>query len=688
MSPSLLGNPATTLLLASLVTVPPTWAADPPAGVSAPVALKSPGGELEISFQTLAVEGAVAAPRQLVYAVSFRGTPVIEPSNLRLELEGQPPLGADVRIVKATPSSVDERYRLVAGKASEARDHCNVLRLDIEELAAPGRKLVIEARAYDDAVAFRYLIPEQAAIGPLRMTGERTEFRVIKDATVYALELPSFRSMYESEFIKLPMSGLSNQGGVRSTVLVGLPTLVEAPGVCWMAIQEADVHDYPKMYLVNPSPSWMRHWFESTLAPQVENPELRVTGTLPRRSPWRIVQVAEAPGRLIESNVLTSLSQPSRIEDTAWIKPGKAAWNWWNGSIGPDGRAGYDTDNMKKYVDFAARSGLEYLLLDGGWSARDDILRMTGRVDVPELVRYGTTKGIRMWIWLHYRATHRQMAEAFPLYEKWGVAGLKIDFVERDDQEGMSFYERVAELAAKHHLLVDFHGSTTPSGLSRTWPNVLGYEAVLGMEQSKAGMRDNPDHHLMLPFTRMLSGPMDYTPGGFENVTREAFEPRPQGHTMVMGTRAHHLAMYVVYEAPIQMVSDHPGNYEGDPLPETPEARQAKPGFEFVKQVPATWDETRVIAGTPGEFIVMARRKGSDWYLGAMTNWTVRPVEIPLSFLGPGAYQAEIYADAADADRAPKKLALSRRTLTRSGRLTAHLVQGGGYAVRLSAVKP
>jgi alpha-glucosidase len=458
-------------------------------------------------------------------------------------------------------------------------------------------------------------------------------------------------------------------------MLVGLPMLMEVPGVAWMAIAEADMRNYTAMYLVNPSGSWTGHWFESQLGPQVDNPDVCLAGSLPLRSAWRVLMVGDQPGRLIENNALTSLNPESVIKDTSWIRPGKASWNWWGGSIGPDGKTAFTTENMKYHVDFSAKSGFEYMLIDSGWAARGDITKMNGRVDVPEVVRYAESKKVKIWIWLGYKDTDRQMKEAFPIYEKWGVVGLKIDFVERDDQDGTDFYYRVAELAAKHHLMVDFHGCTKPSGMDRTYPNVMGYEAILGMEQSKAGSRDNPDSHVMLPFTRMLAGRMDYTPGGFDNVTKAEFQPR-MSKPMVMGTRAHQLAMYVAYEAPIQMVSDYPAAYEG------------QPAFEFIKKVPASWDETRVIDGEPGEYITIARRLGDQWYLGVMTNWTARKLDIPLSFLGKGQYKAEIYADAPDADASPKKVAIEEKTVDSSARLTAPLAPGGGYAVRFVPLQP
>ena len=584
--------------------------------------LASPDGRLALTIESVA-NPASPGSTQLVYRVSFRGKTLVEPSRLQLELQGQRPLGPDFRMVKATASSQDDTYRLVTGKTSQVRNHYNALRVDLEESGDLGRKLAIEARAYDDAVAFRYVVPEQITLRNFRLTKETTEFRIAKDATTYALVVPNFHSMYESEYVKLSISAFSNQGGVASKVLIGLPLLMEVPGVAWMAITEADLRANSSMYLTNPSGSWAGHWLESELAPADEDPEVIVKSTLPHHSAWRVLLVGDEASRLAESNVITSLNPESEIADTSWIHAGRASWNWWNGSLGPDGKPAYTTETMKYYVDFAAKSGFEYMLVDAGWYEPKDITKMNGRVDIPELVKYAQARGVKVWIWLSYRGVDSQMEEAFPLYEKWGVAGLKIDFIERDDQRGIDFYYRVAKAAAEHRLMVDFHGSTKPSGIERTYPNVLGYEGVLGMEQSKAGARDNPDHRATLPFTRMLAGPIDYTPGAFRNVTREEFQPRMES-PMVMGTRAQQLAMYVVYQAAFQMVADAPQAYAG------------QPEFEFIRAVPATWDETRVLGGRPGKNATIARRHGKEWFLGSLTNWSARQLDLPLDFLGSG----------------------------------------------------
>jgi alpha-glucosidase len=374
----------------------------------------------------------------------------------------------------------------------------------------------------------------------------------------------------------------------------------------------------------------------------------------------------------VENTLVTDLSPANRIEDTSWIKPGKASWNWWSDNIDNEGRSGnenFTTATMEEYVDFAAQSGFPYFFLDAGWSKQHDITQMNGKVDVPALVQYAAKKNVKVWIWLYSDESKKQMKEAFPLYAKWGVAGMKIDFVNRDDQEGIQWFYDTAKEAAKYHLMVDFHGCHTPWGILRTYPNVMSYEGVLGMEQNKAGRRDTPRERARYPFTRMLAGPLDYTAGGFDNVTEDQFVQRDTS-PMVMGTRAEQLALYVVYENPIPMVSDAPVHYKG------------QPSFQFLKDVPVVWDETRVLNGYPGEFATVARRHGTEWDLGSITNWTPRTLDVPLQFLGAGSYTAEIYEDGPDAATNPKQVAIHKETVTAATVLKLKLAPGGGSAVR------
>ncbi|MBS1804791.1 MAG: glycoside hydrolase family 97 protein [Acidobacteria bacterium] len=611
---------------------------------------------------------------QLVYSVDFKGKQAFEDSAVRLELSGQLPLGQAVHIESSSPGSGVDDYKLLAGKVSAVHDPYNKLTVHAAESADPKREFDIEMRVYNSAVAFRYHVPKQAALSRFQLTQEDTEFRPVTDAQAWALRLPNYQSGYESEYVPGVLSALSNQGGVESHILNGAPMLMHLPGIAWAAVGEAYLEGNAAMYLENPTGNWMGHHLVSRISPQLDvhgQPDGHgpaIDATLPHDSAWRVILLGDAPGALVESNVFTDLNPPSQIADTSWIRPGKASWDWWNGDLGPDGQSAYTTKNMEYYVDFAAESGFPYMMLDAGWSG-SDILKMRGNVDVPELVQYAAKKNVKVWIWLYSKYVTAQMQEAFPLYEKWGVAGVKIDFVLRNDQEGIKWYYDVAKLAAEHHLMVDFHGATQPWGIQRTYPNVLNYEAVLGMEQSKAGRRDDPVTRTTFPFTRMLSGPMDYTPGGFNNVTVEDFVARDKS-PMVTGTRAQHLALYVVFEEPLAMVSDAPQAYAN------------QPSFQFIKDVPTAWDEIRVLNGLPGEFVTIARRHGHEWYLGSLTNWTARDLRVPLNFLGSGNYEAEIYEDAADADHNPKNVTIRKQSVHSADTLTLHLASGGGCAIR------
>ena len=636
--------------------------------------VNSPDGNIAFSLFTYSSPDSVFSQGELVYTVSCNGTQIIAPSALNLELQGrEDPLGTSVRITGTeTVLNNRESYTLVTGRSSSVDDLYNQLRVEITDNDSPEFRFELHIRAFDDGVAFRYQLPEQQAHRQVTLVDEKTEFRFVDDAMTYALMLPHFESMYEGEFHKLPITGLGNQGGVSAPqdILLGLPMLLELPGKAWVALIDADLEGYAATYL-RPTGGWTGYRFETSLSQQLENPGVTIRGSLPLQTSWKTIMIADHPGRFAETDIVTSLNPPSRIDDTSWIEAGKATWDWWSGSLNPEGEREFTTENIKRYVDFAAESGFRYMLIDAGWSTDDLTQTIEGRVDVPAVVEYAAEKDVRIWVWAYYAALIEQMEEAFKTFEEWGVAGVKIDFVERDDPEGIAFYYESAEKAAEHHLMLDYHGSTKPTGIQRTWPNVMGYEAVVGMEQSKAGRRDNATSHVMLPFTRMITGLMDYTPGGFDNVTREAFQPRMM-NPMVMGTRAHHLAMYVIYESPFQMVSDHPSAYRGEP------------SFEFIKAVPATWDQSRVIAGEPGEFITMARRSGEKWFVGGMTNEDARAVSVPLTFLGKGSYTATIYRDAADSGQHPKHILIEQQTVDAETVLDFSMASAGGFSVQIT----
>jgi alpha-glucosidase len=544
----------------------------PAAVAQNPLQVASPNGQIVFTLSGQAV---------LHYAVTFRDKPLMDPSELGLDLQDQSPLGPGWRYVNAQHDSKDDSYTIPVGKTKEVRDHYNSL---IAEFSGDsGVSLSVEVRAFDDGVAFRYVVPEQPSLHNVHITGERTQFRYSKDATLYPLVVNGFQSSYEDDYQMRTVSGLHRDW------LIALPLLAEVPGTGWVAITEANIDNYAGMYLRSDHPTFS---LKAQLSPRVDNPDVAVNTGTPFTSPWRVLMIGDAPGRLIESNMILNLNPPSKIADTSWIQAGKSAWDWWSGdtATGVNFTPGMNTETLKHYIEFASDSGFPYMLIDAGWAKSTpgakpgdyadpaDITQFNSKVDLPELLRYAKEKNVRIWLWSHWTSIDKYMDQAFPLFEQWGVAGVKIDFMNRDDQWMVDWYRRVVEKAAEHHLMIDYHGAFKPDGLRRTYPNLVTREAVMGKEYSKWSARVTPVHNTTLPFTRMLAGPMDYTPGAFNNTNLENFVGR-NVMPMSLGTRAQELALYVVFESPLEMVSDYPEQYKG------------QKAFDFIKQVPATWDQ-------------------------------------------------------------------------------------------------
>ena len=643
---------------------------------ASPLRIASPNGQIVLLLSdAMVVHPGDHNSAGLRYAVDFRGKWLMDESALGLKIQGQPELGPGMRRVRVKTGQVDETYTIPVGKTSTVLNRCNTAHVDFQDAA--GRNLTIEVRAFDDGVAFRYILPEQPSLAKVRIEHELTQFLYSKDATLYPLILDGFQSSWEDEYQMRQVSGIHRDW------LIGLPLLAQVHGVGWVAVTEADIDNYAGMYLrKGDAPFSMR----AELSPRVDLPGVAVEAQTPVTTPWRVLMVGDAPGRLIESNIVLNLNPPSKIADTSWIRAGKSAWDWWSGEAAPSVsfKPGMNTATMKHYIDFASSSGFTYMLIDAGWAAAHytrpddyaqlaDITHVTPGIDMPELLRYAKEKNVRLWLWAHWTSVDKYMDQAFPLFEKWGIAGVKIDFMNRDDQWMVEFYHRVVENAAAHHLMIDFHGAYKPDGLRRTYPNLMTREGVMGKEYLKWSARTTPTHNTTLPFTRMLAGPMDYTPGAFGNSNRANFVARnfmPMG----LGTRAHELALFVVFESPFEMVADYPEHYQG------------QKAFDFIKQVPATWDEVRVIGGRPMENITLARRSGKDWYIGSLTNWDERTVKVPLSFLGDGAYVAEIYADAPDAAIEATHTTFTKLPVDRTTVLDVRMVSGGGNAIWIHPV--
>ena len=392
-----------------------------------------------------------------------------------------------------------------------------------------------------------------------------------------------------------------------------------------------------------------------------------------RTYPWRLLGIAEKDGDLITNQLVWLLAKPSQVQDTSWIKPGKVAWDWWNALNidGVDFKSGVNTQTYKYFVDFAAKNGLQYIILDEGWYKLGNVLEVVPEVDMTELTAYAKKKNVGIILWVVWKTFADQFDAAFDQFQKWGIQGIKIDFMQRDDQKLINFYYKACREAARRHMLLDFHGGQSQVTMTRTWPNMISGEGVRGMEWSKWSADSEPQHNVTLPFTRMFLGPMDYTPGAMLNATKATFAPIFE-HPMAMGTRCHQLAMYVVFESPLQMLSDSPSNYMREPE-----------AMEFLGPVPTVWDETRVLDAKLGGYVLVARRSGRDWYVGAMTNWTGRELEINLSFLPSGTFSMDAYQDGVNADRNASDYKKTRVQISSSQRLKITLAPGGGWAARI-----
>ena len=610
------------------------------------VKIASPNGQVEFRLMVAQPSEPYALPR-IAYQVYFQGKQLMDTSFLGYEIEDPVPLlGQNVGLVDSKTASVDETYSVPAGKAKTIRNHYNSLLAEYMQNGSLGRRISIEARAYDDGVAFRYIIPNTTPLPEVRIDSEETEFNFATDGESFPLILRNFQTNYADEFSRLTMSGIHPES------LIGLPFVAEQPGIGWVAVTEAQRDNYAGLFLNHLEGTHMI----ATLAPRPDQRQMAVYSKTPLISPWRALMIASDPGRLIESNLVMNLNPPSAIADTSWIKPGKAAWN----DAAPATTAG-----AKRLVDFAAESQLQYAVLNSKWAAGGDayprdLTKPAPGLDLREVLAYAKSKRVGVWLTVNWNSLERQMDEAFPLFQKWGVAGVVVDEVIHADQQKIGFYRRIAELAAACHLMIDFHGAFFPDGSSRTYPNVLTQESVLGSKYLKTGARPNARDDVMFAFTRLLAGPIDYAPGGFEHTEPLESAPRPAA-SAALGTHAHQLALFVVFDSPLMAVAG------------SPEAYLRQKDFELVKAVPASWDETRFINGQIGEYVTVARRRGREWYLGSITNGLAREIEVPLAFLGEGRYAAEIYSDRG----------FERKGVDSSTALKLSLASGGGAAIRL-----
>ncbi len=535
------------------------------------------------------------------------------------------------------------------------------------------KNFAVTFRVYDHGVAYRM---ETSLSGKATIDAEQVAYHFPKAVKGTFPIADGFFTHYERNYTDLRLSELPVSD------MSCLPALLHFDKGVKAVITEADLYDYPGFYLQKDSGNALKAVFpnypattnrpdDRDVVPVTREPYLAITnGT--RTFPWRLLVISDKDSELIENELVFLLSRELQLDDTDWIRPGKVAWDWYNANniYGVDFEAGINTATYQYYIDFAARYGLEYIILDEGWYdiKTNDLLHPVAAIDMEKLSAYAKQKNVGLILWVTWTALDENFDAALDQFQRWGIKGIKVDFMQRDDQWMVQYYEKVANGAVKRKLLVDFHGSYKPAGLRRAYPNVLTREGVKGLEQHKwKGQMANPENDLLIPFIRMLAGPMDYTPGAMANAQLNNYAPiwnRP----MSLGTRCHQLAMYVVYESPLQMLADSPSSYLREPE-----------CMELLAEVPVVWDDTEVLQAQLGDYLAVARRSGNTWYIGAMTDWEERTLELDLSFLGAGTYDMTIYQDGVNANRFASDYKKTTRKVRAGEKLSIRLAKGGGW---------
>lgn len=642
------------------------------------VEVSSPDGELIIRLNQ--------ESESILLSIDYKGETLIAPSPIGFEFEDGA-FGAGVKMSKGKLERVVDEYDMIVGKASHIYSESNQR---VVSLTAPdGRQVDICLRAFNDGVAFRYLFPEQEGAEQLRIKSELMELHPTGDPILKAMYLPNVDCSHESSYTTCRLS----EHNVGKTA--DMPVMFAYDSGNFLALTEAMALDYAGMQL-NIGNSIVN----ATLTPRKDNSGLSVIADFPHRSPWRVFLVSDRVGAIMESTIVTTLCDPCKEEDLSWVKPGKSTWMWWNGyqTVG-EKKGDLNTINYnisKEYIDFCAANGIDYhsimgILKPGGqevvWyyssqdsdpaaaSAGDSTVETYPGFDLNAICEYARQKGVGMRAWVHWQPLSNDIEKTFSKFHEMGIKGLMVDYMDRDDQEMVDFEKRVLEAAMKYHLDIQFHGARKPSGLQRTYPceftreNALNYEVYKWDHDRRMGA----DHDISLPFTRCLAGPTDYHLGGFVSVPKDKFKVdflKPR----VTSTRCHMLGMYVVLESTLHLVADAPMNYEN------------QPGFEFIRDIPTVWDETRVPQAVMDEYVVTARRNGNDWYVGAIGNSSERDITLSLDFLGEGEYVMELYTDAEDTDENPNNLIKSVKQVEKGDAMQIHMEGSGGFAARIVPV--
>lgn len=629
--------------------------------------VKSPDGRIRFTVRI----DKNAFPR---YSVYYKHTQLIKDGMLGFAFDSGT-FGDRVTMGRIGRRSGIEKYDLIAGKNAHVEDAFCEMIVPLTETKAPGRRVDVVVRVFNDGAAFRYVFPEQHSWASYVMYDELTTFDPAGDPEVLTMFLDSYTTSHEGFYSRMKYAGLP------AGRLMEMPALYRYDNV-YMAITEAAVRDYAGLYLMNENGA-----LRGKLSPLPGQERIKVKASLPHRSPWRVLMIGEQVGTLITSDILTDLNDPCAIEDTSWIKPGKTTFSWWNGNVVPDSTflPGNNFNTNRYYIDFAAAAGLDFHSIYGyaeqPWYEDENmsfefpgetanVMKPVKSLDMNAVAGYAASKGVGLHMWVNWKPLYARLDEALAQFEKWGVKGMMVDFMDRDDQEMIRIQEEILKKAAAHKIFVQFHGSNKPSGLNRTYPNEFAREGTRNYECYKWSADMGADLDIAIPFTRLLAGVTDYHLGGFRAVPENKFRIR-YTNPWVTGTRCHMLGMYVVLECYLGMVCDSPMAYNG------------QPGFEFIQKVPTTWDETVVPAASVMEYVTVARRRGTHWYIGAINNSRKRSVSFRTDFLAHGSYMAEIYADADDTDTDPNHLVKRTVRIDKNSVVELQLAGSGGAAIHI-----
>lgn len=618
-----------------------------------PIELYSPDNNICFTFRL--------SQQSPSYEIAYKHTPVIESSSLSLDFDSGE-FGKNLTVDKPARREGEENYQLLVGKNKRVHSHYKEVVIPLKETAVPNRKINLVVRAFNDGIAFRYELPAQEHWDSYVLYDEKTTFNLSGNPQATVLYLPHYTSSHEGLYT------VTGYTGLEENRLMDMPATFVLNDTTFLSLTEANVTDYAGMYLCKENGI-----LRSKLSPLPGQEKEKVKAPLPHHTPWRVIMIGSRIGTLMESDILTNLADPCKIEDTSWIKPGKTTFPWWNGTTVKDKNivGGNNFETQKYYIDFCARNGIEYhsIVEYGGheWYTNDgtgyapganvDITRPVDGLDMKAVCDYAKNKGVGIRVWTHFGAIYPQLDKAFALFEQWGISGLMFDFMDRDDQEMIRIQEEVLQKAAKHHLHIQFHGSSKPSGLHRTYPNEFTREGTLNYEVYKWDTIICADHDIHMPFTRGLAGATDYHLGGFRSMPQSQFHI--QEPPVVTSTRCHMLAMYVVLESYLGMACDYPEAYED------------QAGFEFIRKIPTVWDETRFPDAVINQYTVVARKKDDSWYVGALNNSQARTIRLPLDFLEEGNYLMELYTDDSNTDMNPNHL--KKQTIGVTARETVEL---------------